>query len=122
MFPKKLKMLRTEKGLTQTELAKQINEKFNLNIDRSMVSKWETGFQVPVMYTIKCLAQFFDVSIDYLNDNEQSSGFSNEDMNIKAAKVALFGGSSEVTDEMWQEVVNFAKFIEAREAEKNKND
>ena len=41
--------------------------------------------------------------------------------NIEAAKVALFSGDREVTDEMWQEVVNFAKYIEARESEKDGN-
>ena len=63
----KIKLLRDRLGLTQTALAQELNEQFNLKIDRVMISKWETGFQIPVMNTIVCLSKFFDVSIDYLN-------------------------------------------------------
>jgi hypothetical protein len=53
----------------------------------------------------------------YAKQNEEKT----QKDNIEAAKVALFSGAGEVTDEMWQEVVNFAKYIEAREAAKNEN-
>lgn len=82
MFQDKLKELRTSKNLTQTDLAKQLNQQFDLKIDRSMVSKWETGFQEPVTYTIKCLSQFFGVSMDYLNDNEETARNSSKGVKI----------------------------------------
>ena len=66
----RIKSLREARGLTQTDLSIVLNDQFNLNIDRVMISKWETGFQVPVMNTIVCLAKFFNVSIDYLNGIE----------------------------------------------------
>lgn len=68
----RIKKLRKEKGLNQTQLAQSLNREFGLNIDRAMVSKWETDFQTPVINTIKCMAKFFDVTIDYLNGNEYS--------------------------------------------------
>ena len=83
-----------------------------------MISKWETGFQTPVVSTIVCLSKIFGVSLDDLNGTQSRN---NEKSNIEAAKVALFSGAGEVTDEMWQEVVNFAKYIEAREAARNEN-
>ena len=55
-----LKDLRMEKGLTQEELAKQIN--FSL----SVVNKWENGKKNPSVDAIKVLAKFFNVSTDYL--------------------------------------------------------
>lgn len=55
-----LKDLRMEKGLTQEELAKQIN--FSL----SVVNKWENGKKNPSVDAIKVLAKFFNVSADYL--------------------------------------------------------
>lgn len=91
MFQDKLKELRNAKNLTQVDLAKQINQKFDLKIDRSMISKWETGFQVPVTYTIKCLAQFFGVSMDYLNDNEETTKKSGKGVKIPVLGVVRAG-------------------------------
>lgn len=66
----RIKKLRSEMKLNQTEFSNALNSKFNLKTDRVMVSKWETGFQTPVMSTVVCIAQFFNVSIDYLNGND----------------------------------------------------
>ena len=119
MLGEKIKMLRKENKMTQTELSEKLNSRFGLKTDRVMISKWETGFQTPIVSTLSCLAQLFDVSLDYLNGSEAEE--SRKKDSIEAAKVALFSGAGEVTDEMWQEVVDFAKFIEAREAKKNEN-
>lgn len=54
------KTLRKEKGLTQTELAKL------LKIDQTTVSKWELGKALPDTALLIKLAEFFDVSIDFL--------------------------------------------------------
>ncbi len=67
----RIKALRKARGLNQTELAAALNQQFNLKIDRVMISKWETDFQTPVMHSIICLAKYFNVSIDYLNGNNQ---------------------------------------------------
>ena len=37
-------------------------------------------------------------------------------------KVALFNGSENVTDEMWEEVKSFARFVEEREANKRRKE
>lgn len=66
----RIKSLRKANSLNQEELSMALNERFGLKTDRVMISKWETGFQTPVINTIKCLAMFFGVSIDYLNGNE----------------------------------------------------
>ena len=116
---KRIQQFRKERGLTQEQLAEKLNKEFGLKTDRVMISKWETGFQTPVVYTISCLAKIFGVSIDYLNGDSSFTFAKNSEENIAAAKVALFSGDREVTDEMWQEVVNFAKYIEARESEKD---
>ena len=119
MSGEKIRALRKKAGMTQTELSEKLNSEYGLKTDRVMISKWETGFQTPVVSTLACIAKVFGVSLDYLNGT-QAEETKKED-NIAAAKVALFSGSGEVTDEMWQEVVNFAKYIEAREAAKNEN-
>ncbi len=115
----KIKALRKEAKMTQSQLSEKLNNEFGLKTDRVMISKWETGFQTPVVSTLACIAKIFGVSLDYLNGTEEKTTKTKD--NIEAAKVALFSGSENVTDEMWQEVVNFAKYIEAREAAKNEN-
>ena len=57
---KRLKEIREEKGLSQRELAKL------LNIDKSTVAKYETGERSPDADMIVKLADFFDVSTDFL--------------------------------------------------------
>ncbi|MBR6790559.1 MAG: helix-turn-helix domain-containing protein [Oscillospiraceae bacterium] len=52
--------LRTEKGLSQDELAEKIY------VTRQAVSRWENGDTVPGVETLKLLSKFFDVSINTL--------------------------------------------------------
>lgn len=52
--------LRTEKGLSQEELAQKVF------VTRQAVSRWETGETVPNTETLKLLSKLFDVSINTL--------------------------------------------------------
>ena len=52
--------LRTQKGLSQDELAEK------LFVTRQAVSRWETGETTPNTETLKLLSAFFDVSINTL--------------------------------------------------------
>lgn len=60
MFGERLKILRSEKGISQGKLAQLFN------IDRSTVSKWESGDRTPDIETGRALANHFGVSLDYL--------------------------------------------------------
>ena len=60
---KKIKELRTQKGISQTELAKAIGA------SQRAVSYWESGVAEPNSTIIYNLAVFFDVSADYLVGN-----------------------------------------------------
>lgn len=55
-----LRELREEKGLTQTELAKE------MNFSRSTITKWENGRKEPGLQNIRIIAKYFNVSADYL--------------------------------------------------------
>ena len=57
---KNLATLRKAKGLTQQELAKEINYS-----DKS-ISKWELGYSLPGVDVLKDFATFYGVTIDYL--------------------------------------------------------
>lgn len=60
----KLKKLRENQGLLQKELADKIG------ISLSSISMYERGERQPDNDTLKKLSQYFNVSIDYLLDNE----------------------------------------------------
>ena len=64
MFSDKLKFLRKHQELTQAEVAKQIN------IDHTTYCRYEKGVYQPDFDTLKRIAKFFNVSIDYLLENE----------------------------------------------------
>jgi transcriptional regulator with XRE-family HTH domain len=55
-----IKLLRTEKGINQEQLAEQ------LHVTRQAVSNWETGKTQPDIETLTQIAEFFDVSVEQL--------------------------------------------------------
>lgn len=56
----RLKELRMEKGIVQNRLAKE------LGLSNASISYWENGKQEPSASAIFKLANFFEVSADYL--------------------------------------------------------
>ncbi|WP_446897479.1 helix-turn-helix domain-containing protein [Clostridium sp. LBM24168] len=63
MFSVRLKELRLKKGLTQKELAEK------LNMQNTAISKYELNERKPDIDTLNQLANFFNVSADYLLGN-----------------------------------------------------
>ena len=63
-FFERLKELRTEKELSQLELAAATG------ISKSAIAFWETGKRIPNALAIITLARFFEVSTDYLLGEE----------------------------------------------------
>lgn len=57
---KRLKELRKEKRLTQ------IAVQMRLGIEQALLSKYENGDRIPPTETLLRLAEFYDVSMDYL--------------------------------------------------------
>ncbi len=74
---KRLKELRNEMKLTTKELGEQ------LNLSQSTISMYESGKRQPDTETLKKIAKFFDVSIDYLLENNSKSTFINKPNTIK---------------------------------------
>ena len=56
MFAEKLKALRKQKGLTQTQFA------IDFNIATGTIGMWETGKRQPDYNTLVKIAKYFDVS------------------------------------------------------------
>lgn len=72
MFNEKLKNLREHQELSQAEVSSR------LGMPKSTYSRYETGASEPNFKTLKMLARFFDVSIDYLLENGRGLSDNNE--------------------------------------------
>ena len=59
-FGDRFKSLRTEKNMTQQQLADLFFTK------KSSISRYENNIQLPEIDTLQKFADFFDVSVDYL--------------------------------------------------------
>ena len=60
MLSEKLYKLRKNSGLSQEQLAEQ------LNVSRQAISKWESGTAVPESEKLINISNYFGVSVDYL--------------------------------------------------------
>mgnify|MGYP005800048999 CR=1 FL=1 len=60
----KLVHLRKEKGLSQYDVASA------LNVSRQAISRWESGNSAPSTDNLKCLSGLYDVSVDFLLNEE----------------------------------------------------
>ncbi len=62
----KLITLRKQKGLTQMDLAEQ------LNVSRQAISRWEVGAAVPSTDNLKVLGELYGVPVDYLLNDDST--------------------------------------------------
>lgn len=63
---KRLYDLRTERDLTMDMFVADVNAKYHIEINKSMVSRWEKGQNDPSLENAKCLCDYYNVSLDYL--------------------------------------------------------
>ncbi|MFQ7748116.1 MAG: helix-turn-helix transcriptional regulator [Eubacteriales bacterium] len=77
----KLIVLRDKAGISQMELANQ------LDVSRQAVSRWESGDTTPSMDKLKTLAKIYDVSLDWLC-NDENEFFEAERVETEGKKTA----------------------------------
>ena len=81
-FGNKLYALRTEKDLTQKDLAKI------LGVSDKAVSKWETGEAMPRLKTLQAIADCFSVSYEALLSQSSEEAETTETADTEAKEVA----------------------------------
>lgn len=109
---KRLKQAIDDSGLTYSQLESKTG------ISKSALQRYATGMtkKIPVD-TIVAIAQVLNVSAAWImgwseEDNKSNVNFSpatDDDI-----KFALFGGEEEITDEMYDEVKNFAEYVKQK--------
>lgn len=77
-----------------------------LGIPSGSVTAWKQGSQ-PRSATVQKLAAHFGVTVDYLLGKEET-------ISDDALKFALFGGDGPISDEMLQEVRQFAQYLKSK--------
>jgi len=113
---KKIDELLKQRGISGAKMSQ------DLGMSRSFMTELRKGRAKGItMDTAKKIAEYFGISIAELAEEGPvtapavSAPPSTDDI-----KFALFGGSDEITDEMYEEVRQFAKFVKHREALKHK--
>lgn len=100
-------------NLTQIELANQINDKFNIRINKGMISKWENGIDDPSLTNIRYLAAFFNVNLAYLV-GDSDSRISYEQPTTVAAHLPE---GTELTEEEQSQLGEYIDFILSKRKE-----
>lgn len=93
---------RLSKGLTQDEFAEKCG------LSRSTVARYEAGVVTPSFDTLQRMAKVFGISSDYFIGNEHTQKKIEDD----DIKFALFGDPHHITDEQFEEVKRFARYVE----------
>lgn len=87
-------------------------------LSKSTVTKWKTTPDAePTGAAIKKITEYFGISIAELMGENTKAPAENGKRSVSDddIKFALFGGSGEITDAMYQEVKEFATLVKLRE-------
>lgn len=110
----RLRSLREKAGLTQKELAS------HLNVPNQNISNYERGFRQPDYETLQKLADYYDVSTDYLlgrmdiskkensDDKEMIEFFKNPELNL------FFKEMADSPEEQIEELRDLWEFVKKR--------
>ncbi len=96
----RIKELRDEKNISQLELAKK------LNLTQQSISLYEKGDREPSIDVLKSIANFFNVSLDYLLGK---SDVRNVNDDIEKFRFAYHKETEGMTDEEIKDALRFYK-------------
>nr|WP_194950168.1 helix-turn-helix transcriptional regulator [Anoxybacillus flavithermus] len=127
----RLKRLRLEKKLTQEELGKKIN------VTKVSISGYENGNRTPDTETLQKLADFFNVTTDYLlgrtddpnppeSDNEELGTLARINQLIKEYGIEQMGFFDiekwkHLTEDEIREIIQHFEWVAHKAAQKNKS-
>lgn len=107
----RLKQLRLAADLTQTQVSSY------LKISQQAYANYESGKREPDHKTLSSLADYFNVSIDFLLGRINNASPLGLDEQLEGIDFALYGEVKELTDEEKQDVLDYIRYKKS----KNKN-
>lgn len=63
---KRLKQLRTDKEMSLDLVIWDVNKRYDVELQKGALSRWENEINEPSLYYAKMLADYYNVSLDYL--------------------------------------------------------
>lgn len=111
--------LLSERGITGAQLST------DLGMSRSFMTELRKGRAKSIkLETAQKIADYFHVSLDYLTgDGKGKAPIETDGRRFRDDEIMFAlsrGGEAEITEAMFEEVKNFARFVAQREAEKSK--
>lgn len=102
----RIKQLRSEAGLLQSDLAKQ------LKIRQNTVSNWETGRHEPDQDALREMSKIFGVSIDYiLGNTDIKNPLTSEDVSgLTDKQIKILQMMEKMTPEQQDEILRQAEY------------
>lgn len=100
MFPERLKYLRKEAKLTQKDIAN------HFNTSPQSYAQWEKGLRSPSKESLEKLANFFNVSTDYLLGKSDIKQTSEPEIFFRKA-VSDMNLTKEQEEQFQKDVINF---------------
>ena len=113
MFTRNLKKFREEKGLSQQKLSNM------LNISQQAVAKWENGKSSPDPEMLSTIADILGVSADAILGRPVETG---NDIKLDEIDFALFGEIKDLDRTDKEDILNFAKYVNAKNALEKKKE
>ncbi len=104
MLGKRLKTLREEKGITQQQLATVIN------LSQQTIGHYEVGRAKPDVDTLDRLADYFNVSVDYL--------LGKTNIRTPIVTIAAHHDGDDFTEEELEAIEEFKEFVRSRRNKK----
>lgn len=100
-FAKRIRQLREKKGYSMNQLARE------LNITKSRINMWENNGTIPRMDVLINIANFFNVTTDYLLGNENDIELSTDNQKLRSLQRNL----SKLNDKELQQAEGMLKAV-----------
>lgn len=115
----RLRQLRLDRNVTQQQIADF------LKTTKNSISNWELGKTEPDINSIKTLANYFDVSTDYLlNRTDDPRPFPLEDLrtideklNSDKFAIDIYNKSKNLSPQLKDEVLRYIDYLKSRDAD-----
>lgn len=91
MFGARLRELRENRGYSMDKLIELYNSKYDAKMNKSTLSRYENELQDPIYTVVVNLADFFNVSVDYISGNSSDILSYDNIMPIKTKKFRMLG-------------------------------